>query len=211
MLENVAKHLVRHGNEPGYSSINAEGVWISISIDFALAVAVLGGNDPVEFRRAGSETSALPSSKIDVLSRNIAMTSTTTPRLACASWHPRVGRARVSWCARRGADQRAGAVEYASACWPGTTPQGIAGLFRALRMPSICRSSTKWPDAATASPTRAAAAVYDIYVLSLARQRLHAAGASSCTRRSPPRRSEWAVQQGDEDWFAASCAGRFMR
>ena len=56
-----------------------EGVWTGISVDFcrALAAAVLGSKDAVKFRAVlpSERFAALQSGEIDVLSRNVAMTS----------------------------------------------------------------------------------------------------------------------------------------
>ena len=63
----------------GYSSVDGQGVWSGINVDFcrALAVAILGSRDAVQFRLvpAGERFTALQSREIDVLSRNVAITS----------------------------------------------------------------------------------------------------------------------------------------
>src|SRR5262245_27266977 len=55
----------------GYSTVNGQGVWTGISVDFcrALAAAVLGSKDAVKFRllAAGERFSALQAREIDVL------------------------------------------------------------------------------------------------------------------------------------------------
>ncbi|MDP9138363.1 MAG: transporter substrate-binding domain-containing protein, partial [Pseudomonadota bacterium] len=64
----------------GYSSVSPQGVWSGISVDFCKAVAagVIGTKDAVKFRLLPADDgfSALQSGEIDVLSRNIGMTST---------------------------------------------------------------------------------------------------------------------------------------
>ncbi len=63
----------------GYSSVDAQGAWSGISVDFcrALAAAVLGSRDAVQFRPLppGDRFAALQAGDIDVLSRNVAITS----------------------------------------------------------------------------------------------------------------------------------------
>ena len=62
----------------GYSSVNAQGMWSGINVDFcrALAVTTLGSRDAVQFRLvpAGERFTALQSREIDVLSRNVTIT-----------------------------------------------------------------------------------------------------------------------------------------
>ena len=64
----------------GSSSVNSQGTWSGISVDLcrALAAAVLGSREAVQFRpvSATQRFSALQSGEVDVVSRNLVITST---------------------------------------------------------------------------------------------------------------------------------------
>jgi general L-amino acid transport system substrate-binding protein len=150
------------GNGPkGYSTVDAEGVWSGISVDFcrALAVAVLGNKDAVKFRPVleTERFSALLDGEIDVLSRNVAMTSSHDTALGIR--FPGVLVFDGQGFMVRKSQGVASALELSGAriCVMGETAdaQGVGDYFSALRMPFELSSSTSGRMPLTLTPTRA--------------------------------------------------------
>ena len=214
VLETVRarKHLICGvGDGPkGYSAINAQGVWSGISADFcrALAAAVLGSNDAVKFRPVlkSEGFSALQSGEIDVLSRDVAMTSTHDTALGVR--FPGVLVFDGQGFMVRKAQGVASALELSGAricvLAEGADAQGIADYFSALRMPFDLSKFDKWPDATAAYTNKSCQVLSaDVSVLSLARQRLADPGEHIILPEIAAQHMVGpAVRQGDEDWFS---------
>ncbi len=67
-----------NGNRAGFSALNSKGEWAGMDVDTckAIAAAVLGDKDKVQFVKTTSQTrfTALQTSEIDVLTRNVTWT-----------------------------------------------------------------------------------------------------------------------------------------
>jgi general L-amino acid transport system substrate-binding protein len=214
VLETVRarEHLICGvGDGPkGYSAVDGDGVWSGISVDFcrALAAAVLGNKDAVKFRPAlkGERFSALQEGAIDVLSRNVAMTSSHDTALGVR--FPGVLVFDGQGFMVRKAQGVASALELSGAriCVMAETAdaQGIGDYFGALRMPFELAKFDKWQDAVAAYTGKSCQVLSaDVSMLGLARQQLadpseHMILPEIATRQlvGP------AVRQSDEDWFS---------
>ena len=153
-----ARHVVCGVSDgpKGYSSVTGKGVWSGISVDFcrALAAAVLGSHDAVKFRLVppSERFAALQSGEIDVLSRNVAITSSLDTTLGIR--FPGVLVYDGQGFLVRKSQDVASALELSGARVCVTTEtadaQGVADYFGALKMPYDLSKFDKWPDAATA-------------------------------------------------------------
>jgi general L-amino acid transport system substrate-binding protein len=194
----------------GYSSVSREGVWSGISVDFcrALAAAVVGSKDAVKFRSvAKSERfSALQAGEIDVLSRDVAVTS--SHDTARGVRIPGVLVFDGQGFMVRKAQGVASALELSGTricvLAEAADVQGIADYFGALRMPFEVSKFDKWPDAATAYTNKSCQVLSaDVSVLSLARQSFADPGEHVILPEIAARHMVGpAVRQGDEDWFS---------
>lgn len=194
----------------GYSLLSGEGVWSGISVDFcrALAAAVLGSKDAAKFVAVspGERFTALLSGDIDVLSRNVAMTSSRDT--AHGIRFPGVlvfdGQAFMV----RKSQGVASALELSGTriCIVTETAdaQGIADYFGALRMPFELSKFDKWPDAVMAYTNKGCQVLSaDLSVLALARQEFADPGDHIILPEFATRQLVGpAVRQGDEDWFS---------
>ncbi len=214
VLETVRSrgHLVCGvGDGPkGFSTLTAEGTWTGISVDFckALAAAVLGNEASVKFLLVPSSErfSALQSGEIDVLSRNLAMTSSRDTELGIR--FPGVLVFDGQGFMVRKSQGVASALELSGAriCVLNETgdAQGVADYFGALKMPFDLVKFDKWQGAVAAYTNKACQVLSaDLSVLALARQQLavpenHVILPEIASRQliGP------AVRQGDEAWFS---------
>ncbi len=199
------------GNGPkGYSAVDAEGNWSGISVDFcrALAVAVLGNKDAVKFRPVlkTERFSALLDGEIDVLSRNVAMTSSHDTALGIR--FPGVLVFDGQGFMVRKSQGVASALELSGAriCVMGETAdaQGIGDYFSALRMPFELSKFDKWQDAVDAYTNKSCQVLSaDVSVLGLARQQFADPSEHMILPEIAARQLVGpAVKQGDEDWFS---------
>jgi general L-amino acid transport system substrate-binding protein len=198
------------GNGPkGYSSINGEGVWSGISVDFcrALAAAVLGNKDAVQFRPVlkSEGFSALLAGEIDVLSRDVAMTSSRDTGLGIR--FPGVLVFDGQGFMVRKAQGVASALELSGAriCVLSNTAdaQGVADYFGALRMPFELSKFDTWQDAVAAYSNKSCQVLSaDVSRLSLERQHVADPSEQVILPEIAARHLVGpAVRQGDEDWF----------
>ena len=193
----------------GYSSVSPQGVWSGISVDFCKAVAagVIGTKDAVKFRLlpAGDGFSALQSGEIDVLSRNVGMTSTRDTSLGVR--FPAVLVYDGQGFMVRKSQNITSALELSGAriCVTAETPdeQGLIDYFTGLKMPVELMKFAKWSDAVMAYVNKGCMVLSaDISALALARQDLadsadHIVLPEMATRQPVGP----AVRQGDEEWF----------
>jgi general L-amino acid transport system substrate-binding protein len=194
----------------GYSTLSREGTWTGISVDFcrALAAAVLGSRDAVKFRPVspGERFSALKSGEIDVLSRNVAMTSSRDTALGIR--FPGVLVFDGQGFMVRKAQGVASALELSGTriCIHTETAdaQGIADYFGALRMPIELSRFDVWADAMMAYTNKSCQVLSaDVSTLALARQQLPEPGDHVILPEIAARQLVGpAVRQGDEDWFS---------
>jgi general L-amino acid transport system substrate-binding protein len=194
----------------GYSTINSEGVWSGISVDFcrALAAAVLGSKDAVKFRLVFTTErfSALQAGEIDVLSRDVAMTSSRDTALGIR--FPGVLVFDGQGFMVRKAQAVASALELSGTriCVMADSAdvQGIGDYFGALRMPFELSKFDKWQDAATAYANKSCQVLSaDVSVLSLARQLFADPNDHIILPEIAARHMVGpAVRQGDDDWFS---------
>ncbi len=206
------EHLVCGvGDGPkGYSTVDAEGIWSGISVDFcrALAVAVLGNKDAVKFRPVlkTERFSALLDGEIDVLSRNVAMTSSHDTALGIR--FPGVLVFDGQGFMVRKSQGVASALELSGAriCVMGETAdaQGIGDYFSALRMPFELSKFDKWQDAVDAYTNKSCQVLSaDVSALGLARQQSADPSEHMILPEIAARQLVGpAVKQGDEDWFS---------
>jgi general L-amino acid transport system substrate-binding protein len=194
----------------GYSLRSGEGVWTGISVDFcrALAAAVLGSKDAVKFLAVSPSErfTSLLTGDIDVLSRNVAMTSSRDT--AHGIRFPGVlvfdGQAFMV----RKSQGVASALELSGTriciVTETTDAQGIADYFGALRIPFELSKFDKWPDAVMAYTNKSCQVLSaDVSVLALARQELADPGDHIILPEFATRQLVGpAVRQGDEDWFS---------
>ncbi len=194
----------------GYSHLNAQGQWSGISVDFcrALAAAVLGSKDAVGFRPLALEQglSALQAGDIDVLSRKIAMTSTSDTSLGVR--FPGILVYDGQGFMVRKSQNIASALEFSGAriCIAGDAAdqQGIADYFADLKMPVELAKFEKWSDAVMAYADRSCIALSaDLSTLALARQELGDVNDHIILPEIASRRPIGpAVRQGDDEWFS---------
>ena len=194
----------------GYSTVDAEGVWSGISVDFcrALAAAVLGSKDAVKFRpvHKSEHFSALQEGEIDVLSRNVAMTSSHDTALGIR--FPGVLVFDGQGFMVRKSQGVASALELSGAriCVMAETAdaQGIGDYFSALRMPFELSKFDKWQDAVAAYTSKSCQVLSaDVSVLGLARQQFVDPNDHMILPELAARQLVGpAVKQGDEDWFS---------
>ena len=194
----------------GYSLLSGEGVWTGISVDFcrALAAAVLGSKDAVKFRAVSPSErfTALLSGDIDILSRNVAMTSSRDT--AHGIRFPGVLVFDGQGFMVRKSQGVASALELSGTriCIVTETAdaQGIADYFGALRMPFELSKFDKWPDAVMAYSNKGCQVLSaDVSVLALARQEFADPGDHVVLPEFATRQLVGpAVRQGDEDWFS---------
>ena len=194
----------------GYSAISPQGVWSGISVDFcrALAAGVIGSKDAVKFRLlpAGDGFSALQSGEIDVLSRNIAMTSTRDTSLGVR--FPGVLVYDGQGFLVRKSQNITSALELSGAriCVTSETAdeRGIGDYFTALKMPVELMKFPKWADAVMAYANKSCMVLTaDISVLGLARQELADSADHIILPEMAARQPIGpAVRQGEEEWFS---------
>jgi general L-amino acid transport system substrate-binding protein len=194
----------------GYSTVSPEGAWSGISVDFcrALAAAVLGSKDAVKFRPVSKSErfSVLQSGDIDVLSRNLTMTSSNDTGLGIR--FPGVLVFDGQGFMVRKAQGVASALELSGTricvLAEPADMQGITDYFAALRMPFELSKFDKWQDATAAYTDKSCQVLSaDVSVLSLARQHLADPNEHIILPEIAARHMVGpAVRQGDEDWFS---------
>jgi len=193
----------------GYSTVNSAGVWSGISVDFcrALAAAVLGDKDAVKFRpvQKGDRFSALQAAEIDVLSRDVAMTSSRDTELGIR--FPGVLVFDGQGFMVRKAQGVASALELSGTricvLSDSADAQGIADYFGALRMPFELSKFDKWQDA-VAAYTNKSCQVLSANVSRLSLERQYGADPSEqviLPEIAARHLVGPAVRQGDEVWF----------
>jgi len=194
----------------GYSAVSAQGVWSGIGVDFcrALAAAVIGSKDAVKFRLLPADAgfSALQSGEIDVLSRNIGMTSTSDTSLGVR--FPGILVYDGQGFMVRKSQNITSALELSGAriCVTAESPdeQGITDYFAGLKMPVELMKFAKWSDAVMAYANKSCMVLTaDISTLGFARQEL-ADGADHIVLPEMATRQPVgpAVRQGDDEWFS---------
>jgi general L-amino acid transport system substrate-binding protein len=194
----------------GYSSVNAQGVWSGIGVDFcrALAAAVIGNKDAVRFRpiAADERFAPLQSGEVDVISRNIAMTSTrdTTLGIRFAGVLVYDGQGFMV----RKSQNLSSALELSGARICVTTEtvdeQGLADYFAGLKMPFDMVKFENWPDAVMAYASKTCQVLSaDVSTLALAREGLADANEHVILPEIATKQPVGpAVRQGDETWFS---------
>jgi general L-amino acid transport system substrate-binding protein len=214
MLENVrARGRIACGvveGARGYSWVSTDGVWSGISVDLcrALAAAVLGNRDAVEFRPVARDGgfSALRSGEIDVLSANIAMTA--SREVALGIRFPAVLAFSGQGFMVRKSQGVASALELSGTriCVLADVPdmQGIGDYFGALRLPFELSRFDKWADAIMAYVNKGCQVLSaDLSTLALARQQLSDPGEHIILPEIAARQPVGpAIRQGDEAWFS---------
>jgi general L-amino acid transport system substrate-binding protein len=194
---------------PGLSTVNGHGEWSGLSIDFcrAIAAAVFGSKDAVKFRSvtAAEQFSALTSGDIDVLMRNIGMTSTSDTaqgiRFAGVLLYDGQG-----FLVRK-SQGVASALELSGAriCITSESVEehGAADFFGALRMPYEFVKFEHWPDAVMAYANKSCQVLSaDTTLLAYARQQLPDPGAHILLPEIAGKKLIGPiVRQGDEEWF----------
>ena len=194
----------------GYSTVGSDGAWSGIGPDFcrALAAAILGNKDAVKFRAVlkSERFSSLQSGEIDVLSRNLAMTSSHDTALGIRI--PGVLVFDGQGFMVRKAQGVASALELSGTriCVLSETAdaQGLADYFGALRMPFELSKFDKWQDAVAAYTNKSCQVLSaDVSALSLARQHLADPNDHILLPEIAARHMVGpAVRQGDEAWFS---------
>jgi general L-amino acid transport system substrate-binding protein len=194
----------------GYSAVGADGAWSGIGVDFcrALAAAVLGNKDAVKFRAISKDENfaALPSGEIDVLSGNIAMTSSRDTALGIR--FPGVLVFSGQGFMVRKSQGVASALELSGTriCVSTETDdaEGVGDYFGALRMPFELSKFEKWQDATMAYVNKGCQVLSaDITALALARQQLADSVDHIILPEIAARRAVGPViRQGDEGWFS---------
>ena len=194
----------------GYSTLTAEGAWTGISADFcrALAAAVLGGKEAVKFRLVSpvERFSALQDGEIDVLSRNVAMTSSRDTELGIR--FPGVLVFDGQGFLVRKSQGMASALELSGTriCVTSGTAdaQGLADYFGALKMPFELAKFERWQDAAMAYTNKSCQVLSaDVSILAQARQQFAEPGDHIILPEIATKQLVGpAVRQGDEDWFS---------
>jgi general L-amino acid transport system substrate-binding protein len=194
----------------GYSTVNAQGIWSGINVDFcrALAAAVLGNRDAVQFRLlpAGERFAALQSREIDVLSRNVAITSSLDTTLGIR--FPGVLVYDGQGFLVRKAQNVSSALELSGARVCVTTEtsdaQGVADFFNGLKIPYDLQKFEKWTDAAMAYANKSCQVLSaDVSVLAMARQAQPDAGEHIILPELASKQPVGpAIRQGDDEWFS---------
>jgi general L-amino acid transport system substrate-binding protein len=194
----------------GYSALNKQGDWSGISVDFckALAAAVLGDKDAVTFRPlpAIEHFSALQSGEIDVLSRNVAMTSSRDTTLGVR--FPGVLVYDGQGFLVRKAQGVASALELSGARVCVTTEtsdeQGIVDFFGALKMPVELVRFDQWEDVVVAYTNKNCQVLSaDVSALAFARQQFADPGEHVLLPEIASKRPVGpVVRQGDDEWFS---------
>jgi general L-amino acid transport system substrate-binding protein len=194
----------------GYSTLDGEGAWIGISVDFckALAAAVVGGKHAVKFRPVPPDArfSALQAGEIDVLSRNVAMTSSRDTELGIRFPGVLVFDG-LGFMVRR-SQGVASALELSGAriCLvaDAANEQGLADYFGALRMPFELSKHGDWQDAVAAYTNKSCQVLSaDVSILAQARQQLGEQAEHLILPEIARKQMVGpAVRQGDEKWFS---------
>src|SRR5262245_38087697 len=194
----------------GYSAVNGAGVWSGISVDFcrALATAVLGNKEAVKFRPVHKKErfAALQAGEIDVLSRDVAITSSRDTGLGIR--FPGVLVFDGQGFMVRKAQGVASALELSGTricvLSDPADAQGIADYFGALRMPFELSRFDTWQDA-VAAYTNKSCQVLSAHVSLLALERQHLSDPSEqmiLPEIAARHLVGPAVRQGDESWFS---------
>lgn len=194
----------------GYSAVSGDGAWTGISVDFckALGAAIFANKDAVKFRllSANERFSALQSGEIDVLSRNVAMTSSRDTTLGIR--FPGVLVYDGQGFLARKSQGISSALELSGARICVTTEtadeQGITDFFAALKMPVELLKFDKWDDVVTAYSNKSCQVLSaDVSVLALARQQLPNASEHFLLPEIASKHPVGpAVRQGDDEWFS---------
>jgi general L-amino acid transport system substrate-binding protein len=194
----------------GYSSATGQGTWSGISVDFcrALAAAVLGNKDAVQFRALSNaeHLTALQAAEVDLLSRNVAITSSldTTQGIRFPGVLVYDGQGFLV----RKAQSVSSALELSGAriCVTLETAdaQGVSDFFSGLKLPVDLQKFEKWADAKTAYATKSCQVLSaDISTLAAARQQLPDAAEHIILPELASKQMVGpAVRQGDDDWFS---------
>jgi general L-amino acid transport system substrate-binding protein len=196
--------------QKGYSSLNAQGVWSGIGVDFckALAAAVIGSKDAVVFRQvpASEEFAALQAGTIDVLSRKIQITPSNDTSLGVR--FPGILVYDGQGFMVRKSQNIASALELSGAriCVSADVidEQGISDYFAELKMPVELAKFEKWSDAVMAYADKGCTVLSaDVSTLALARKDLQDGGDHVILPEIASRRPIGpVVRQGDEEWFS---------
>jgi general L-amino acid transport system substrate-binding protein len=194
----------------GYSALSRDGVWSGISVDFcrALAAAVLGSKDAVKFHAVtpGDPFAGLQSGGIDVLSRNVAMTS--SGDTAHGIRFPGVLVFDGQGFLVRKQQGVASALELSGTriclLTERADAQAIADYFTALRMPFELSKYESWQEATSAYFNKSCQVLSaDVSGLALARQQFPEPGEHIILPEIASKHLVGpAVRQGDEDWFS---------
>ncbi len=194
----------------GYSFVDAQGNWSGISVDFcrALAVAVFGNKGAVKFDPfLGDDAfSALRSGRIDILSRNVGMTSylDTSQGVRFAGVLVYEGQ---GFMVRR-SQNITSALELSGAricaVADSTAPQAIADYFGGLKMPFDLVKLDRWPDAVAVYTGKGCQVLAgELSALALARQGLGDADEHVILPEVAAKRLIGpVVKQGDDEWFS---------
>jgi len=193
----------------GYSSLNEEGIWSGISVDFcrALAAAVLASKGAVKFQAVpeNERFAALKAGEIDVLSRDVAMTLSRDTGFGVR--FPAVLVFDGQGFMVRKAQGVASALELSGTricvLSETTAAQGIADYFGTLRMPFELSKFDTWQEAVAAYTNKSCQVLSaDVSLLSLERQRLADPSEQVILPEIAARHLVGpAVRQGDEVWF----------
>lgn len=194
----------------GFSSVDRDGTWSGIGVDFcrALAAAVIGDRDAVKFLAVsgGDHLSALRSGRIDVLARRATMTSSRDTSLAIR--YPVVLAFDGQGFMVRKSQGVASALELSGAriCGMSATAdaQGIADYFGGLKMPFELTRYERWEDAVMAYANKTCQVLSaDLSMLALARQQSLDPGDHIILPEMATRHLVGPViRQGDEAWFS---------
>ena len=193
----------------GYSTVNGSGEWSGISVDFcrALAAAVLGDKDAVKFRpvHKSERFTALQAGEIDVLSRDVAITSSRDTGFGIRFTGVLVFDGQGFMV--RKAQGVASALELSGTricvLSDSADAQGIADYFGALRMPFELSKFDQWQDAVAAYTNKSCQVLSaDVSRLSLERQYVADPSEQVILPEIAARQLVGpAVRQGDEVWF----------
>jgi general L-amino acid transport system substrate-binding protein len=194
----------------GYSTVNAQGVWSGISVDFcrALAAAVLGSKDAVKFRllSAGDRYAALQAGEIDVLSRHVGMTSSRDTSLGLR--FPGILVYDGQGFLVRRAQGITSALELSGAricvVIERGEDQGLADYFAGLKIPFEPVRFDKLSDAVMAYADKGCLVLSaDVTTLALVRQELPDAGEHVILPEFASKQPVGPlVRQGEEEWFS---------
>jgi general L-amino acid transport system substrate-binding protein len=194
----------------GYSTLNGEGGWTGISVDFckALAAAVGGGKQAVKFRLVARDErfSALQSGDVDVLSRFVATNSSRDTELGIRFPGVLVFDG-LGFMVRR-SQGVASALELSGAriCLVSDADdeQGLADYFGRLKMPYQLSKHDSWQDAVAAYTNKGCQVLSaDVSLLAQARLQLAESGDHLILPEIAKKQMVGpAVRQGDEDWFS---------